>query len=166
MTLGANRVIASLAGIALLLGQIAPTYAADAASPPTHVRLEQGRLQGQLVDAQGQPVAGEEVALIQEMQLIAKTKTNGEGRFAVSQVRDGKYHLIARNSLAAVHAEDAAVAGPTAQSSVLLVKGQTVVRGQIGGPSFMALAAVAGMLSIPAAIAVSTSGDDKPAATR
>jgi hypothetical protein len=92
---------------------------------------EGGVLVGQLVDAQAQPLAGQQISLRQANHVVATVETNKQGRFAVRGLRSGIYALETSNARGMVAAWNANAAPPTAHQAVLLTSVNEVVRGQV-----------------------------------
>ena len=123
------------------------------------VRLgNEGTLAGQLLDANGRPVAQQPVALFQGTKALVETRTDAAGRFAFPQVRSGVYQLTEGTVCVACRAWTNAAAPPAAQGQVLLVAKADVVRGQqplsalFTNPLVIGLI-VAAAIAIPLAIA-------------
>lgn len=97
------------------------------------VLQEGGVLVGQLVNAQAQPLAGQQVSLRQANDVVATVETNKQGQFAVRGLRSGIYALETGNARGMVAAWNAKAAPPTAHQAVMLVGGDNeVVRGNCG----------------------------------
>lgn len=92
-----------------------------------------GVFSGVLVDPQGKPVEGAEVAIRQGQAVVARAVTNDQGVFEVKGLRGGSYHVAAGQSegLFRVWAEQ--TAPPNASAGALIVTGGPTVRGQYGG---------------------------------
>lgn len=89
-----------------------------------------GSLQGQVVDTAGQPVSGTEVQAITGGQTVGKTTTDQEGKFYLTGLRGGLYQVsVADNRGVVVRAWSEGTAPPAARPAVLMVQGDTTVRG-------------------------------------
>ena len=106
--------------------------APPAASPVVHdVALASGGvLQGQVVDAQGVPAVGADVALLLEQRSLGVAKTDARGRFLFRGVRGGVYQLAAGDGAGnfRVWASGTEPKGTPAVAQV--IAGGPVVRGQ------------------------------------
>ena len=107
-----------------------------------------GKFHGQVVTRAGQPVANSVVSLQQGDATIARTVTDGEGKFAIAGLNTGVYQLNAAGHKSVHRAWSAQTAPPAAHRGVLVVSGGQTARGQIAGlgalGSVGAAAAVAG----------------------
>jgi len=127
--------------------------ATDAATPMvTDVALQEGgTFVGQVVDQQGLPVHGVTVLVRQQDRDVASAATDVNGQFRVSGLHGGVYQVVAGQASAVYRLWAPQTAPPTAPSAALMVSGQDVVRGQMGGLGFAALwgAAAAGVAAVP-----------------
>jgi hypothetical protein len=94
-----------------------------------------GVFRGQILDSTGKPVAGDHVSLYHSGHFIAQTRTDAEGRFAVSGVRSGIHQVEWKTaggaSVSAVfRLWHDGTAPPNARSSVLMISGDDIARGQ------------------------------------
>ena len=96
------------------------------------VALQNGKLVGQVLDAQGAPIKGELVSVRQGDKVIAQVKTDDLGRYDVRGLKTGIYEVATKAGGASYRVWDAAVAPPAAQPGALMIVGQPV-RGQLGG---------------------------------
>ena len=96
-----------------------------------------GLLPGQVVDAQGKPMPGAEVRLIDAQGNAVVARTNNRGQFAYQDVPRGVYHLQAGEHVRVTRVWPRTVAPPSAQQSVLLVGESQAIRGQYCPPSKM-----------------------------
>jgi hypothetical protein len=92
-----------------------------------------GSLTGQVLDASGTPVAGTAVAVIDQGRAVASTQTGVDGRFAIAGVKAGVYEVATSNGVTVCRLWAPRTAPPAAQSDALVVHGDTVVRGAVGG---------------------------------
>ncbi|MCY2988538.1 MAG: carboxypeptidase-like regulatory domain-containing protein [Planctomycetota bacterium] len=133
-----------------------PPAAEATASPAAFqdVRLgDGGTLAGQLLDAHGQPVAQQSVALLQGTKALVETRTDAAGRFAFRQVRSGVVQLTEGTVCVACRVWTKAAAPPAAQGQALLVAEADVVRGQQPLSALFTNPLVIGLI-IAAAIAI------------
>ncbi|HYO26348.1 MAG TPA: carboxypeptidase-like regulatory domain-containing protein [Lacipirellulaceae bacterium] len=94
-----------------------------------------GVLTGQVVDAQGAPVAQAPVALLAEGRELIRVASAADGTFAISGLRGGIYEVAAAGQQNVYRAWTADTAPPAAGAGVMVVSGGEVVRGQYGyGP--------------------------------
>jgi len=89
-----------------------------------------GVLHGNLVDAQGAPMAGRDVSVWQQEEVVAVAKTDGDGRFVIRGLQGGVYRIESERGAGLYRAWAANTAPPAAEQQVLLVSGENVVRGQ------------------------------------
>ena len=151
-----------------------------------------GGLRGTVVDRQGAPQPGAEVALIPQKQATPgqtggpprdqgsaesektakekslRVKTDQAGRFRFAGLTGGLYLLHTGGQARVVRAWTSGAAPPAAKESTLLVAGEGLIRGQMPLEEFFASDAlvitglVAAMIAIP--IAIHNQGnDDEPA---
>lgn len=129
--------LVSLASIGIVLPQI--TYAADSAAAPQprpatpvqDVALDRdGWLRGQLTDSGGKPLAGSSIRLYQSGRIVAETKTDAAGNFAVAGVRGGLYEIGSAGTVRVCRLWTSDSAPPAAKARCLLIEDQDVVRGQ------------------------------------
>jgi len=122
-----------------------------------------GVLQGQILDTQGTPQGGVEVAAVQHGQALAVTRTDADGRFTMASLRGGVYELQTSTSSEVVRLWAPQTAPPAAQDGLLLVAGNDVVRTQGHGLGFLAnpwvlAGIVAAAIAIPLAVSDSDDG--------
>ena len=131
--------LVSLASVGIVLPQI--TYAAGSASPPIpnvaapvqDVALDRdGWLRGQLTDPNGTPIAGSAIRLLQSGRIVAETKTDPTGHFALAGIRGGLYEIASDRTVHVCRIWTSNTAPPAAKSRCLLIDDQGVVRGQSG----------------------------------
>jgi hypothetical protein len=79
-----------------------------------------GQIWGQIVDSQGNPVAGSEVSVKQQGKLVATTRSSTTGHFAIADLRPGLYELssLEQNVNCRVWAHE--TAPPAAQNGIVL----------------------------------------------
>ena len=126
-------------------GMLFPQYqavAADAALPTPvksapavlDVALDaEGKLNGQVVNPEGVPIADASVMLHRDAKEVALAKTNEAGYFTVANLRGGNYQLTSGETGGVYRVWTADSAPPAARSGVLIVQGQNIARGQNGG---------------------------------
>jgi hypothetical protein len=83
-----------------------------------------------LIDPQGAPEAGIDVALVKDGAVVAAARTDTEGRFALADMKAGVYQLQTPRANAVCRVWAPNTAPPVAQPGVLLVSSQNVVRQQ------------------------------------
>ena len=114
-----------------------------------------GALRGQLLDGNGQAVAGTTIALVQLNRVTAITRTDKAGRYAFENVRSGSYLLQSPSASRMCRVWTTNTAPPNAIPQALLVEGQSVVRGNVmaflGNPWVLGLLAAAA-IAIPLSI--------------
>ena len=119
-----------------------------------------GMLRGQIVDAQGQPVADAPVSVLFEGKEVVSTKTVADGSFAVNGLRNGT-HVVASGENGGVYrmwSSDSAP--PAARPGIMIVRGGRIARGQ-GFTSRAGLLMVAGLAGIVIAGTVSQGNDHR-----
>ena len=148
-----------LATILALLGICTSTVLAAAPTTSRDLSLTKDRqLQGQVVNVQGQGVAGLEVEISAANGLRRVVKTDKEGKFSFTKVEGGLYQLAAagRGGLVRVWRSD--LAPPKAHDGALIIQGDEVARGEfLGGNGFFSnplclTLLVAGAIAIPLAL--------------
>ena len=120
------------------LGVLSPTAifgAAPEAQTATHtvkdVELSAtGCLTGQVLDQQGNGLAGVTVSLLQQGQPAGQAVSAANGSFAIDNLTGGTFQMIAGNQVNSCRAWTATTAPPAATDGVLLVLPASVVRGQ------------------------------------
>jgi len=143
------------------LGIVLPTPLLQAADPvqaiPDIALDAHGTLLGTLVDAQGQPQPQALVALQQDGQTLAQTRSDAHGRFAVTGLRGGVYLIVTEHGALPCRAWTAAAAPPSAGRQ-LLVPSDAAYRGQypisdlfIADPILLSLV-IAAAIAIPIAV--------------
>ena len=131
--------VVAAAAVGMILPQFA--YAASAGQParpmPATVRdvalQDGGRLTGQVLDAAGAPVAATQVAVVDQGGAAATALTGEDGRFAVSGLKAGVYQVATAKGVTVCRLWAPRTAPPSAQGDALVVNGDTVVRGGMGG---------------------------------
>ena len=162
----------SMAGVGTALPQAAlaatgssePIARQELVAPATlDVALDHdGVLRGQVVNPQGAAVKDCPVSLWQQDRMVASTKTDAAGQFAVSNVRSGSHYVVAGEDYAVCRVWTAQAAPRAAQKCALLVSGGQLVRGQgqtsgWRGPTLM-LGIVGGVI----AAGLTAAADDDP----
>jgi hypothetical protein len=89
-----------------------------------------GTLDGQVVDAQGKPLAGTEVAIRHLASEAARTVSDASGRFRVTGLRGGAYEIVAGPRSTVCRLWAAQTAPPSARPAALVVVGDEHVLGQ------------------------------------
>ncbi|MFV2068550.1 MAG: carboxypeptidase regulatory-like domain-containing protein [Pirellulales bacterium] len=120
-----------------------------------------GVLQGQVLDTQGIPRAGVQVALTQHGKPVSMASTGRDGRFQMANLTGGVYEIQTPMGSNVYRLWAPRTAPPSAQDGVLVVAGDEVVRGfgNFGGGALGLLAnpwvlagIVAAAIAIPLAI--------------
>jgi len=155
-------IVQSIAVWLAMLGICVPQVA-FAATPPQPQAIdvslhEGGSLLGQVVDAQGKPLADSQVVLQNTNRKLASAKTGGNGFFAFRGLRGGVYQVVAAKGHGTFRAWAPGTAPPAAQQGALIVAGQETVRGQCGPMGFwlcnpwVVAGIIAAAVAIPVAI--------------
>ncbi|MFH1919240.1 MAG: carboxypeptidase-like regulatory domain-containing protein [Planctomycetota bacterium] len=111
----------------------AATAAVDSKQAPgvADVRLHDGgTLRGQLVNAQGRPLAQSLLSIRQADREIATAVSDQSGHFQVTGLRGGMYQIVAGEATGAYRLWAPRTAPPSAQPGVLVVVGGQQVLGQ------------------------------------
>lgn len=168
---GIKTALVSLA----VLGLLIPTPVIEAATtsretPPAQtldvVLQTNNTFLVQIVNAQGVPQKGLDVALLQDGKVVHRRTTNESGFFFVSNLRSGLYQVVSDKTVGTYRLWDSKVAPPSAQQGALLVRGQGPVRGQQGPIAYWLTNpwVIAGLITtavvIPIVIHNSHTGDD------
>ena len=129
-----GRVAAVMAAVSMMMPAWAKAEAINAAQQNAvlDVALQDGKLVGQVLDAQGAPIRGELVSVRKDGQELAQVKTDDLGRYNVRGLNTGMYQVVTKDGGANYRVWDAKVAPPAAQPGALMIVGQPV-RGQGGG---------------------------------
>jgi hypothetical protein len=96
------------------------------------VVLNDGKLEGTVLNREAQPVAGLTVRLFHGESLIATTTSNERGQFSVTGLRNGGHVLAMGEDRQNVRFWGTQSAPPAAVNRVTLVVDEAVVRGQCG----------------------------------
>lgn len=114
-----------------------PAPVRTAAAPPQPAPLvgdvaldAQGVMHGVVVDPQGVPLSGVDVAVWQLNHELVRTKTDTLGRFAIGGLRNGAYQVAAGRYTRAFRVWPARIAPPSAGQMAVVVTSDEVVRGQ------------------------------------
>lgn len=108
-----------------------PPASVQDATPIRDVELGAGgSLQGQVMNAQGAPAAGELVMIEQRGVEIRRVSCDEQGQFVASGLRGGVYEVKTRNSMNVFRCWANRTAPPAARDQVLLVSDATAVNGQ------------------------------------
>lgn len=146
------------AGLCLPVSTLAAT---ETKTGPTDVKLTNGNiLVGQVINAQGQAIAGKPVAVQYKNKLVAAPTTDKNGYFALKGVRPGVYRIASMKGVGDYRVWNEKTAPPKAASGALLVEGKEVIRGQINGMAlrnvlanpFVVAGIVATAVAVPVAI--------------
>lgn len=113
------------------------------ATPAAGVALRDGGvLFGQLLDAQKQPIANQEVRILSQGRLVIAIKTNAHGQFGVRGLRGGVHTIESTTSRQTVQLWAPGTAPPSADRIAVMVAGQEniardpVIRAQLGGDDY------------------------------
>jgi hypothetical protein len=135
-----KRAVIALAAIGMMMP--APQVQGATAAPAKIVRTDasvldiglksDGVFAGRVVDHTGTPSAKTEVTIRQGQQVVAKTTTDAEGRFAVKGLKGGVYEVASGKTAGTYRIWTETMAPPAAKEQALLVLGENGTRGQIG----------------------------------
>lgn len=124
------------------LGLVVPTsaFAAAGESGQAQPKLQftdaalgpHNALKGRVVNAQGMAMPATRVVLLQEKGPVAETTTDAQGRFAVENLQQGLYVVVAGDGAAAFRLWPGRLAPPAATEDVLVVSDGQLTRGQGG----------------------------------
>jgi hypothetical protein len=125
-----------------------------------------GCMHGLVLSGEGVPVADVRVVLRHLGHEVARTRTNGAGRFRIGPLRGGMYQLSAAGHGRLVRAWAATTAPPGGKDLALIVTGGDVARGQMPLQELFASDAVivCGLLALMVALplALHDSGPSSP----
>jgi hypothetical protein len=79
-----------------------------------------GQIWGQIVDSQGNPVAGSEVCVKQQGKVVATTHSSTTGHFALAELRPGLYEVSSRDQNVNCRVWAHETAPPAAQNGIVL----------------------------------------------
>ena len=139
-------------------GAAEPTPAAAAISD---VRLADGLLRGQVVNAASAPSAQAAVTITSGNRVVARVVTDERGRFQAPVTRGGVFLVSAAGDERVVRTWTAQAAPPAARDGVLLVSEGAAVRGQTGAWTVRNLAPIGLVGGAAAAIVVVATDDDE-----
>jgi hypothetical protein len=160
----------TIAGAGLILPQTVAWAAAPSEQEPallqpaettiTDITLATGgTLRGQVVDAQGQPVADVPVSVLHDGKAVAGTKTATDGTFAVRGLRGGTHVVMSGEHGGVYRMWASETAPPSARPGIMIVRGETTARGQSGLMSRRNLLMVGVLGGIVAGGVISQGGD-------
>ena len=92
-----------------------------------------GHLRGELVDSANRPQDEITVSVVYQGKVVARTKTDHDGKFSITGLRSREYLLTAHGSSSLWRLSQADTASPVAKTGVLLVSDGTAVRGKLAG---------------------------------
>ena len=175
--------LAALASVGLCLTS-APAATMDAPKPlaarpiaPLLIRdvelAEGGVLVGRLLDADGRPMTNAAVSLLVGDDLVAQTRSDADGIFAVASLRGGVHQIVTAEASQLCRLWAHGTAPPRAAQSIDVVTSSDVVRGQWGGPPhhpFLRKAkhwatnpfVIGGVAAAAVAVPIALSDDDGP----
>ncbi|MCA9234375.1 MAG: carboxypeptidase regulatory-like domain-containing protein [Planctomycetales bacterium] len=114
----------------------APALAAptgQAAAHPSDVALAAGgELVGQLVDAQGAPLANAPVSIQSQGREVVQATTDAQGQFRITGLKGGVYEIVAPGHYQAYRFWAPRTAPPAATAGVLMVADGDLARAQYG----------------------------------
>jgi len=147
-----GRALGAVLAASLLVVGLCGPQAAVAALPAGRTPLvidvalaDGGLMVGQVVDAQGQALAGTDVSLCIAGRTIATAESDAKGLFAFRGLQGGVYQLTAAEGQAIYRVWATGTAPPSARQAALVVAGEDLARGQFGGMGgFGGLGALAG----------------------
>ena len=152
-----------------MVGMLVPTWArAEAVNAARQdaavldVALQDGKLVGQVLNAEGAPIRGEAVSIRKDGHEIARVKTDDLGRYNVGDLKTGVYQVVTKDGGANYRIWEAKVAPPAAQPGALMIVGQPV-RGQLGAGGLLSNPWVLGGIAAAAIIIPLALDDDDPA---
>jgi carboxypeptidase family protein len=115
------------------------TAQATAAEAPTIADVslgEGGTLSGQVLDAEGNPVADTGVTVSSAGRNVATATTDAEGHFAIGGLSGGVYEVASGENSGLFRLWTAHASPPSANQAILIVTGNPVARGQYPGQPF------------------------------
>lgn len=153
--------IRSLKSLALglaVFGMIVPQsiFAAAPVVKTADVRIAGGVLAGRVVTTAGQPAATT-VAVFQGQKEVARTQSDANGVYRVSNLRSGVYTVATPASTDSVRLWDGAA--PAKATSSLTITEDSVVRGNLGGDTGMILGTAA-VIGAATAVVIGVTDDD------
>lgn len=125
------RIIACAAGVSMIVPAMPVTAAPQVKQQVrqgTDVVLRGGKLQGKLLNANGQPVQGVAVAVTKNGQVMAKTVTGADGSYSLSGLTHGAHNVVMADGQFPVRLWSKETAPASAKTQ--LTVSQTAVRGQ------------------------------------
>ena len=114
-----------------------------------------GVLVGQIVTAEGTAQAKTPVSLQQNGKELVRTTTDANGLYAIKGLRGGVYHMVSRQTVETYRLWSPDTAPPAAKDAALMVEGNGVVRGQLGGilaNPWVLTAVIAMAIAVPIAV--------------
>ena len=131
--------VVAVAAVSMILSQFAYAASAGQAAGPMSSTVrdvalqEGGLLTGQVLDGAGAPVAATPVAVVDQDRAVATALTGEDGRFAIRGVKAGVYQVATAKGVTVCRLWAPRTAPPSALPDALVVNGDTVVRGAMGG---------------------------------
>lgn len=155
------HLLGSVAAVAAIFANNLATAAVPPATPATAIDVAldaDGLFSGRVVDPRGEGLPEAEVAVINDQQIVATVKTDGEGFFCVGGITAGTYQLASNRAVRSCRVWFPGTAPPSAKPSALLVSPDAVAAGQVAplrywlaNPNVMiAIAAIAVVIPIVA----------------
>jgi hypothetical protein len=112
-----------------------------------------GRLQGQFLDANGQPITDSTVQLHNGRALIAQAKTDAGGHFQFENVQGGVYAVVSPQASTGIRAWAPNTAPPSASQGILLVGGTAERANLFVNTTGLSLIVVGGIITTTALVA-------------
>lgn len=131
--------LVAAASVSMVLSQFAYAASSGQLAGPMSAAIRDvalrdgGYLTGQVLDAAGAPVTDTTVAVVDQGRTVATAVTDGDGRFAMKGVKAGVHQLATVKGVTVCRLWAPGTAPPAAQPDALVVNGDTVVRGTVGG---------------------------------
>ena len=134
LTVITTYLTSSLLTSPLMAQELLPAKSSPANTMPvTDVTLSpQGSFAGQLLSKQGQAIDGARIMVSQDKTLVMETTTNKEGLFVVTGLKNGVYKINSPQQAQLIRVWNQDIAPKSAKSSVVMVQGETAMRGQFG----------------------------------
>jgi hypothetical protein len=165
--LGAKLAVLAVIGMVLPQWGFASESAATKATPAFDIidvtLREDGSLRGQVLDSQGIAVAAADVVVVHQGKVVATVQTDQDGRYVATGLKTGVYQIVTEKGITVCRLWSPAAAPPSSQAEALIVNGEQVIRGSLGGRSLGSWLSNPWVLGaiVAAAIAIPLALDDK-----